>query len=406
MPVEISLALVYLAALLMTAKIGGILAAKIKQPPVFGELLLGIIIGPSVLGLVSHYLGLPIFVDLNSEVGEFVGVFGEIGIILLLFLAGLSLDMNEFKAAGRPATIVATFGAMVAFALGFSIASIVGWSPLQAGFAGAVLAATSVGITVRALLDLNVLHTKVGMVILGAAVIDDVWGIFILSALVGVASEQFSLFGFAETSLLVVIFFIIVFYAGSRLIPKVLSFFSRLPVEEITLSIVLALIFIISALAGEVKLAPITGAFLAGLIMSKTQVADPALKTKISAIGYGLFIPLFFVEMGVRTDLQSLVNVGILGPGLVAVAIFDKIVGCGLGAKVAGLSYRDSLRVGVGMMPRAEVALVIAAIGTKMGIVDVALLSITVLIVIVTSLITPLLIKIAFKGYPRVSYLE
>lgn len=399
MPVEISLALVYLAALLLTAKIGGIIATKFKQPPVFGELLLGIIIGPSVLGIASHYLGLPIFIDLDSEVGEFVGVFGEIGIILLLFLAGLSLDMDEFKAAGKPATIVAIFGVIVAFTLGFLVASVADWSPLQAGFAGGILAATSVGITVRALLDINVLHTKVGMTILGAAVIDDVIGIFILSALVGLASEKFSLFGAGETLLLVAIFFVLIFYAGSRIIPKVLSLSSKVPVEEMTLSIVLVIVFVISALADAVRLAPITGAFIAGLIMSKSYVADPAFKTKISAIGYGLFIPLFFVEMGVRTDLQSLVHVGLLGPGLVGAAIFSKIIGCGLGAKVSGLTYKDSLRVGVGMMPRAEVALVIAAIGIKAGIVDAALLSTTVLIVIVTSLVTPFLIKTTFKDY-------
>ena len=397
MPVEISSMLVYLAVFLIAAKIGGLLAAKLRQPPVFGELLIGILIGPSVAGWISQQLGFPPLIDPASAAGDFISMLADLGIILLLFLAGLSIDVGELKAAGKPSLIVATTGVLAAFTLGFGVAYLLGWSSLQAAFMGAVLAATSVGITVRTLMNINRLHTRVGMTILGAAVIDDVMGIVILSILAGLAYGGVSFLGLAENLGLIAVFFLVVIYIGFKLVPRMMTYVDKLPVEEIALSTALAVAFLVSALADKVRLAAITGAFVAGMVMSKAPVAG-SLKNKISTIGYGLFIPIFFVEMGVRTSLQALGTVSLLALAIVAVAMFDKIVGCGLGALLSGFGRGDSLRVGVGMMPRAEVALVVAAIGIKANVVDSTLFSITVMIVLVTSLITPLLVKYAFKG--------
>ncbi|MCJ7719992.1 MAG: cation:proton antiporter [Candidatus Hadarchaeum sp.] len=397
MPVELSLVLLYLATFLIAAKVGGIFAAKIKQPAVFGELLAGIIIGPSVAGLIAGQLGWAAPIDPISATGEIVGVFGDIGIVLLLFLAGLSIDVDEFKAEGRSSTIVAASGVIMAFILGFVVATIYGWTGMQAAFVGAVLTATSVGITVRTLIDIDRLHTKIGMTILGAAVIDDVFGIVILSILSGLAFGTISALGVVETVALIVLFFTVVIYIGFKAAPKLFTWVSRLPAEEITLAVALALVFLIGALADQVRIATITGAFIAGLILSKTSVVG-MLRDKISIIGYGFFIPLFFVEMGVRTDVSALAGAGFLALALVGVSIFDKVAGCGIGALLSGFSFRDSLRIGVGMMPRAEVALVVAAIGIKAGIVTPTLFSITVAIVLFTSLITPIMVKIAFKG--------
>jgi Kef-type K+ transport system membrane component KefB len=400
MPVELSTLLLYLATFLIAAKVGGIFAAKIKQPAVLGELLAGIIIGPSVAGWIAGQFGWAVPIDPSSSMGEIVSVFGDIGIILLLFLAGLSIDVKEFKAEGRASAIVAASGVIMAFILGFGVATLYGWSSMQAAFVGGVLVATSVGITVRTLMDINRLHTKVGMTILGAAVIDDVIGIVILSILAGLAFGTISALGVVETVALIALFFTLVLYIGFKAAPKLFAGVSKLPVEEITLAVALALVFLIGALAEQVRIAAITGAFVAGLILSRTPVVG-TLRDKISVIGYGLFIPLFFVEMGVRTNVSALANVGVLAMALVCVAVFDKVAGCGIGARLSGFSFRDSLRVGVGMMPRAEVALVMAAIGIKAGIVTPALFSITVAIVLVTSLITPPLVKMAFKGAPQ-----
>jgi len=397
LPAEVSSILIYLAIFLIAAKIGGLLAAKLKQPPVFGELLMGILIGPSVAGWVLQQLGFAPLIDPASAAGDFINMLADLGIILLLFLAGLSIDVGELKAAGKPSLVVATTGVITAFLLGFGVAYLFGWSSLQAAFVGAVLAATSVGISVRTLMDINRLHTRVGMTILGAAVIDDVMGIVILSILAGLAYGGVSFLGLAENIGLIAIFFIVVIYIGFKLMPRMMTYIEKLPVEEIALSTALALAFLISALADKVRLAAITGAFVAGMVMSKAPVAG-SLKDKISTIGYGLFIPIFFVEMGVRTSLQALGTASFLALAIVAVAMFDKIVGCGVGALLSGFGRGDSLRVGVGMMPRAEVALVVAAIGIKANIVDSTLFSITVMIVLVTSLITPLLVKYAFKG--------
>ncbi len=398
MAVELSSALLYLATFLIAAKLGGVLAAKLGQPGVFGELIAGILIGPSVAGWLSqHLFGAFICVNPNTPEGGIISVLADIGIIILMFLAGLSIKVEEFKKSGKPATTVAAAGVVVAFLFGFGTAFVFGWSTLEAAFAGGVLVATSVGITVRILFDMNKLHTPVGMTIVGAAVIDDVFGIIVLSVLAGIAYGGISVLGLAETLGLMGLFFLLVLLIGFKVIPRVITYVGRLSVEEVVLSTALALVFLVAALAEHMGIAAITGAFFVGLIVSKAPVAS-SLRQKASTVGYGLLIPCFFVEMGVRTDLQALGGITILALIFLGIAILSKIVGCGLGALLSGFGVKDSLRIGVGMMPRAEVALVMAAIGVKAGVVGGTLFSMTILVVLVTSLITPVLFKLAFKG--------
>ncbi len=400
MAVEISSALLYLAVFLIAAKLGGAFAAKLGQPGVFGELIAGIMIGPSVAGWLSQQMfGTSLFINPGAPAGEFMSVLADIGIIMLMFLAGLSIDVGEFKKSGKPAAVVAATGVVVAFMLGFGAASIFGWSPLEAAFAGGILVATSVGITVRTLMDVHSLHTRIGMTILGAAVIDDVLGIIILGVLAGFAYGGISILGLAGSLGMMALFFILVILVGFKVGPRLITYVGRLRVEEIALSTALAMVFLVAALAEKVRIAAITGAFLAGLIITKAPVAG-ALRAKVSTVGYGLLIPLFFVEMGVRTDLQALGGISLLALAFLGIAMFDKIVGCGLGALLSGFGAKDSLRIGVGMMPRAEVALVMVAIGIKAGAVSGALLSMTVMVVLVTSLITPALVKLTFKEAP------
>ncbi len=398
MATELSSVLLYLAAFLIAAKFGGILAAKLGQPGVFGELIVGILIGPSIAGMISQNLfGVSFYINPGAPAGQFMGLFGELGIIILMFIAGMSIDVGEFKKAGKPATMVAASGVVVAFLLGFGTASIFGWTLIEAGFAGGILVATSVGITVRTLMEIRVLHTKIGMTILGAAVIDDVMGIIILSVLSGLAFGGLSLLGIAETLALMGAFFAIVILVGFKVVPRVLTYIGRFSVDEIVLSIAFALVFLVAAIAEKVSIAAITGAFLVGLIAGKSPAAE-SIREKASTVGYGLLIPLFFVNMGVQTDLQALSAVSVLALAFLAIAMFDKIVGCGIGALLSGYGARDSLRVGIGMMPRAEVALIMAAIGVKASIVGQSLLSMTVMVVLLTSLVTPPLVKIVFKG--------
>lgn len=401
MNVEISSALLYLAVFLIAAKVGDLFAAKIRQSMVFGELIAGILIGPSVAGWLSQRLfGVSYCIDPSTPAGEFMSLLAEVGIITLMFLAGLSIDVGDFKKSGKPATVVAITGVIAAFLFGFGTASLFGWSSMEAAFAGGILVATSVGITVSTLMEMNWLRTRVGMTILGAAVIDDVLGIIILSVLSGLAFGTISILGISETLGLMGLFFAIVILVGFRLGPRIITYVNRFRVEEITLSTALAMVFLVAALAQKVNIAAITGAFLVGLILSKSPVAVP-LRAKVSTVGYGLLIPLFFVEMGARTNLAELGRVGLLALSFLGIAMVSKIVGCGVGALLSGFGLKDSIRVGVGMMPRAEVALVMATIGVRAGVVSDALVSMTVMVVLVTSLVTPPLMKIAFKGAPQ-----
>ncbi|MFH1821084.1 MAG: cation:proton antiporter [Methanobacteriota archaeon] len=397
MEFELSSVLLYLAVFLVVAKLGGALASKLGQPGVFGELIAGILIGPSIAGIISQSLfGVPLYINPGAPAGQFMSLMGELGIIILMFIAGLSIDVGEFKKAEKSSAMVAASGAVVAFLLGFGAASIFGWTFLEAGFAGGILVATSVGITVRTLMEMHVLHTNVGMTILGAAVLDDVIGIIILSVLSGLAFGGLSLLGITETIALMVVFFVVVLFVGFKVVPRVLTHVGRFGVDEILLSSAFALVFFVAAIAEKVSIAAITGAFLIGLIASKSTYAA-SIRGKASTVGYGLLIPLFFVNMGVQTDLQALSAVGILALAFLAIAMFDKIIGCGIGALLSGYNINDSLRVGIGMMPRAEVALIMASIGVKASVVGQSLLSMTVMVVLLTSLITPPLIKIAFK---------
>jgi Kef-type K+ transport system membrane component KefB len=193
------------------------------------------------------------------------------------------------------------------------------------------------------------------------------------------------------------IFFVLVLTVGFKVLPRVLAYASRFTVDEIVLSLAFGIVFLVAAIAEKVSIAAITGAFLIGLIMSKSPFAG-SIKEKASTVGYSLLIPLFFVNMGVQTNLQALGAVSILALAFLAIAMFDKIAGCGLGAILSGYNAKDSLRVGIGMMPRAEVALIMASIGVKASVVGQSLLSMTVMVVLLTSVVTPPLVKIAFRG--------
>ncbi|MEM2299671.1 MAG: cation:proton antiporter [Candidatus Hadarchaeales archaeon] len=393
---DLSILLFYLAMCLLLARIGGILATKLRQPSLLGEICAGIIAGPSVAGLISsHLIGTRLCIDLQSPAGEWISSLAEIGALILLFLAGLSLELREIKKYARPSLTTAVFGALWAFLLGFATIHILGWSFLTAAFAGGILVATSVGITVETLMELGKLHSRSGVTILGAAVIDDIIGIIFLSVLSGIALGTLSVVGVFETLLLMIIFFVAVIIFGLKIIPKIFSRVSLTYQPEMSLSLALVLIFLISGIAQKVQIAAITGAFLTGLFIGRTPVSRP-LKDIVSTLGYGFLIPLFFFETGLWMDIWVL---GKIGPAVLLfllAAFVSKIVGCGLGAMVGGLGRKDGLRIGIGMLPRAEVALIIASIGIKIGAVGPDLFSMTIVTILVTSLLTPFLLKTVY----------
>ncbi len=365
---------------LVFAKIGEEIAERVRMPPVMGELAAGIIIGPSILGIVSP--------------SEFTETLGNIGIIVLLFLAGLDTDISDLRKSGKASFLSAIGGVVFPMVLGFAAAILLGFPQRESIFVGAVLIATSVGITVRTLIDMKKLETDVGMTVLGAAVIDDVIGIVTLTVLGSLtAFSLLGVFGIIGKTLL---FFALSLYLGFKFMPWIMNRVQRLHSPEALLSFSLIFVLGISLIAENVGISMIVGAFFAGLILHRVGQKE-MISEKMYSIGYSLFIPFFFVNIGVETNLGTVSNVWLLALTLTIIAVASKIMGSGLGAKLGGFSYGDSVRVGIGMIPRMEVALIIARTGLNKGVIGESVFSVTIILVIVTTLITPLLLKLAFK---------
>lgn len=394
-PVVLSLALI-----LFAAKLGGDLASRIGQPPVLGELLVGVALGN--LGLFGfHQLE---FLKTDAS----LDMLARLGILILLFEVGLESTVSQMLKVGASSFLVATLGVIAPFALGWGVGA---WllpdrSVYMHAFLGATLSATSVGITARVLKDLGKSQTTEARIILGAAVIDDVMGLVILAVVVGVIGaadlgQAVSYLDFALVLGKAAGFLVGALVLGLWLSPKLFHFASRLRASGVLLAIALAFCFLLAWIASAIGLAPIVGAFAAGLILEDTQYEELKHKEKLTLeeltapIGQFL-IPVFFVLMGARTDLASFARPGVLGlaAALTVAAILGKQL-CSLGAVGEGL---DRLSIGIGMIPRGEVGLIFANLGLSLQVkgervVDEATFAAVVLMVVVTTMVTPPALK-------------
>ncbi len=367
---------------LLAAKIGGELAERAKLPSVLGELLAGMALGPSLLKVVSPD---PVMGDIS-----------QIGIILLMFLAGLETDLGEMKKTGIASLLAAGGGVAVPFPLAVVVGYSYGWSTTDSLFLGTILTATSVGITVRTLMDIGKLNTNLGMIILGAAVIDDVIGIIVFTVVRGMSlHEKMSILSFFKLAGIIALFFIITLKFGFWVSDRLDSVTRKMRTPEVSLSLSIIFVLLMAIAAEYTHVAGITGAFIAGIVMSRSQRKE-ALLSKVGTLGYGFFVPLFFVYIGVNTNLSDITMVG-LAVLVILVAILGKILGSGILVFLGGFSLSDSLRVGIGMVPRMEVALIIASMGLTAGVMSSFIYSLTVALVLVTTLITPLLIRVTFR---------
>jgi len=331
---------------------------------------------------------------------EFI-LFAEIGILFLLFISGLEIRMSKLKKMERASSFVAIGGVFFPLALGISSAIFLGFSNQDSIIIGLILVATSVGVTVRTLMDLHVLDTDVGATILGGAVIDDVIGIIFLAFVLGIESLMDAVW----VGLRIVIFFLIFLILGLKIIDKVLDLGEKIRLPNAFLSISLSILLIYSFFADRAGISGIIGAFVAGLLIGQT-VSSKKISTEVKTVGYGFFIPLFFVGVGASLwkntgdDLLSLATIGIFSV-IIFVAIVGKIIGCGIGARLAGMNTKESLQIGVGMIPRMELALIIssAAVSHEIIVGNVAhqIMVATVLLTIVTTIVAPFLIKATFK---------
>ena len=381
---DLALILGNLLIIIIVARLAAELAELIKIPAVLGEIIAGIIIGPSALGLID-----PIK---NLDVANMVLLLGEIGVILLLFQVGLEMDLGEMAKVGKPALLVALIGVLVPFAAGFGVACAFGESGKISLFIGAALTATSVGITARVLGDLRALALRESRIVLGAAVADDVLGLIILTVVVKVVTEgSISASVVFETIGLALGFLVITGLLAIYVIPKAFTRIDRVAKSSTTIvAVSFALMLAFSLLANQAKLAFIIGAFMAGLAVGRSQQHE-RIAEGLNPLGH-IFIPVFFASIGINADLDAMFQPSVLALAtvLTVVAIIGKLV-AGFGI---GRSPGDKLLIGIGMIPRGEVGLIFASIGLSKGILDDELYGALLLMVLVTTLITPPLLRL------------
>lgn len=395
-----------IALALICARIFGFIFSKLKLPSVIGEILAGVFLGGLTLtvfnGSIITILGVSWTVPSLSYLSTEFDFLAEIGILFLMFISGLSTSINQLKSMGKTSIFTAIGGIIVPFALGFLTASLFGFTNQESIIIGLILIATSVGVTVRTLMDLHKLDTNAGAAILGGAVIDDVIGIILLAFVVG--SNPFLYVG-----LKIFLFFIIFVYFGLKVIDKILDLGEYIHLPKAFLSISLSIFLLFSFFADQFGISGIIGAFIAGLLIGQS-IKSRKIIDDVQTVGYGFFVPLFFIwigaklVIGLQKDISAFSSIAFFAFVLIFISIIGKIIGCGIGAKISGTPYKESIQIGIGMIPRMELALIIisTAISNQLivGIVSHQLLAVTVLITISTTLITPLLINVSFKEKP------
>lgn len=377
--------LLFVAIILLSTKIFSLLSQKVNMPQVVGALLVGVLLGPSCLNILHET--------------DFLTKSAEIDVIFLMLLAGLDTDFDDLKATGKSAVIIAFVGVLIPLGSGFLTYFLFfhGERPdtmifLESTFVGIVLTATSVSITVETLREMGKLKGKMGTSILGAAIIDDILGIIALTVI-----TSFAVPGVEIMVVLLKIFLFFVFIAVCGFF--VFRLFRKLEIVYGTkrrVAIYAVVFCLLLSYISEVYfgVADITGAYFAGLILCNVTETKSYIASKINITSYMFFTPIFFASIGIKTVITGMSQELILFTlALLIVAILSKIVGCGLGAKICGFSNMDSLAIGVGMISRGEVALIVAQKGEQAGLISSTLFPAIVLVVIVTTLITPILLK-------------
>ena len=397
-----------LVIMLVAAKIGGEILERIGQPAVLGELIAGVVLGNAVL------LGFEGLDFLTSNEG--VAILAELGVILLLFEVGLESNTREMMSVGTSSLAVAILGVVAPFFLGWGLSAwmLPDYDTLVHVFIGATLCATSVGITARVLADLGKLSARESKVILGAAVIDDILGLVILAVVSGIITAtnlgtELELMQVGLIILKAVLFLVGALLVGGWISPRLFNIASRLQIKGMLLTLSLSFCFLLAYLAKVIDLEPIVGAFAAGLILEKVHYKDfldrgeHELEELLHPITTFL-VPVFFVLTGAKVDLSALGRLEVLGfaAALSGVAILGKMI-CVLGVMEKGL---DRISIAVGMVPRGEVGLIFAGIGASLvlhgePVIDISVFSAVVIMVMVTTLITPPALKVTlFRGDP------
>jgi len=382
--------LLSIVIILIFTNIGGIISKKCKLPEILGALVAGVIIGPVVLNIVQY--------DDNLK------LLANLGVIMLMFLAGLETNVEHFKKAGFSSLIIALAGVIVPLVLGTLGAYLFFDNIWENVFIGVILTATSVSITVQTLKEMGKLNSRAGINILGAAVIDDILGLVLISVVLAIAqTSALGAVGAGTTLNMLALFLkIIIFCILSILaiifLPRLINKMTvKLKSRKELLIFAIAFALLISAIAEGIGVAAITGAYIAGLILSSLDVKEH-LERNINSISEGFLSPIFFASVGISANIKGL-DTNVLGITAVMffVAIIGKLVGCGFAARMLKMSRLEAVQIGTGMISRGEVALITANIGLQKGIISEMVFLPTLIVVILTTIVTPVLLKMTFS---------
>lgn len=377
-----------LAIIIIFAKFFGVLARKCKAPQVVGEIIAGLLIGPCVLGLVQQ--------------SDFLTGMAEVGVVLLMFSAGLETDLKELMKTGPIAFLIACCGVFVPLVGGTLLyMGFYGTAPwgsekfFTAVFIGVIMTATSVSITVQALKELGRLKGRVGTTILSAAIIDDVIGIVVLTFVIGFKNPDSNP---GKVVLNTVLFFVVAIVVGFILYKIFRKLDDKYPHTRRIPIMGLALCFAFAYIAETYfGIADITGAYVAGIILCSIRDSS-YIDEKMEISSYMIFGPVFFASIGLKTNIDSLDGkILLFSLGFVLVALITKIIGCGLMARICRFSTADSLKIGVGMMTRGEVALIVAQKGLSVGVLSPVYFTSVILLIIVSSVLTPIVLKLLYS---------
>ncbi len=380
-----------LAIILISTKLLGLITKKIHMPQVVGALFAGLIFGPAVLNVLQET--------------EFIKQMAELGVIALMFVAGIETDINEMKKTGKASCAIALVGVIVPLAGGFLVSMIfnqpTAGTPDQLAilknvFIGVILTATSVSITVETLKEIGKLTTPVGNAILGAALIDDVLGIIALTIVSSLADASVNVWW---VIIKIILFFVFCGVVGFGFYKFFKNWTNRDEMDRRRYVIVAFVFCLLLAYISEefFGVADITGAYIAGLIISNTIKRD-YITHRFETMSYLLLSPIFFASIGISVELESMsITLVLYTLCLLIVAIITKMVGCGIGARICGFSNRESLQIGTGMVSRGEVALIVASKGAAIGLVNTEIFGPIVIMVAATTILTPILLKLVFK---------
>ena len=377
-----------IAVILVAAKLCSILARKVKAPQVVGEIIAGLLIGPCILGWVAQ--------------SDFISQMAEIGVIILMFSAGLETDIKDLLKTGPVAFAIACTGVLVPLIGGTLLYMVFyGFSPIgsdefyKALFTGTILTATSVSITVQALREMGHLKGKIGTTIVSAAVIDDVIGIIVLTFVIGLKTPDSSV---GKVVINTVLFFAVsgiggfIAYKLFRLFDSKYPHTRRIPIIGLALCL-----FMAYASRNVFRIADITGAYVAGIILCSIRDSE-YIAEKMDINSYMIFGPLFFASIGLKTNIESFnMTILVFSIAFVVVGMITKIIGCGLAAKLCRNSWLDSAKIGVGMMARGEVALIVAQKGLAVGMLTPVYFTSVILLIIVSSILSPILLKYLYS---------